>query len=746
MDMPQYFRANPLIDRYAFSSCWNGDAPNSGHCRPQIDSPQGWSSQTSSSGWSSIDLTQATRVAGIVIQGRHNCDQWLTRVRISTSPNGWDWIDRGEFSASSDQNTLKSIILAESTVCRFVRIDVVSVYGHASARWDVLKTADQSSLVMEKPKYFRANPQISQYAFHSCWDGDAPNSGHCRPQIDSPQGWSNWKGLGWSSINLNSLSRIAGVLIQGRNSACGCNQWVTRLLIATSADNVNWIHHGTFAGNSDQDSKVQLLFDKPIVARFVRITPIAVNGHPSARWDALLSADQTSLVAAQPKNIRANPLISQYIFSSCWGGDAPNSGHCRPQIDSPQGWSSREGNGWMIIDLKEAKKVSGVMTQGRNADSCCAQWVTRFSIDHSLDQSNWVSLGQFPANTDTDTQVDTIFSSVITARFVRINVIAFNNHPSMRWDVLSPNPNGQDDDGSNLVPVGSNAVKTADIAKVILSALDKNLAVLQESQAQITKVYNDAIEARDTAQALYNDAETSESQKKNTMEQSSALAAEAKTQCTQASQALVQANSALSAANAAANSLTTAADKEINIIQELKGKLVELTNVKLQTSDLQTQTDLSQKFRQTIIERTASFRQSSLAELMVGLEATRDHHEIQGMHALLDQLLAKLIQQKQSALNSVQAATQTQGQAATAQQSLCETANIRKDEATAATAAWNTATDVLQGRLNALNTAKTEANSVTTAYNTAKASFDSEVATMNQMKLFHSGQLVCQQK
>jgi hypothetical protein len=242
------------------------------------------------------------------------------------------------------------------------------------------------------------------------------------------------------------------------------------------------------------------------------------------------------------------------------------------------------------------------------------------------------------------------------------------------------------------------------------------------------------------------------------MEQSSALAAEAKTQCTEASQALVQANSALSAANAAANSLTTAADKEINIIQELKGKLVEvrfvtfsfcqscahcsvqLTNVKLQTSDLQTQTDLSQKFRQTIIERTASFRQSSLAELMVGLEATRDHHEIQGMHALLDQLLAKLIQQKQSALNSVQAATQTQGQAATAQQSLCETANIRKDEATAATAAWNTATDVLQGRLNALNTAKTEANSVTTAYNTAKASFDSEVATMNQMKLFHSGQ------
>jgi len=34
--------------------------------------------------------------------------------------------------------------------------------------------------------------------------------------------------------------------------------------------------------------------------------------------------------------IRANPDISQYSFSSCWGGDAPGYGHCRPQIESPQ--------------------------------------------------------------------------------------------------------------------------------------------------------------------------------------------------------------------------------------------------------------------------------------------------------------------------------------------------------------------------------------------------------------------------
>ena len=35
--------------------------------------------------------------------------------------------------------------------------------------------------------YTRANADISQYSFSSCHAGDKPGSGHCRPQIDSPQ-------------------------------------------------------------------------------------------------------------------------------------------------------------------------------------------------------------------------------------------------------------------------------------------------------------------------------------------------------------------------------------------------------------------------------------------------------------------------------------------------------------------------------------------------------------------------------
>ena len=215
------------------------------------------------------------------------------------------------------------------------------------------------------------------------------------------------------SLDLKSLTRVAGVLLQGRNGDCGCGQWLTRIKIDTSIDNVNWILHGSFAGNTDAESKVELLLQNPIVARFVRISVVSVSNHASARWDVLTTPDQSKLAPVQPKYLRFNPSITQYAFSSCHGGDAPSHGHCRPQIDSPQvpfvnvtcsvrcaaadmftqGMEFSALGQRMVkpfmhhlkpcalfnaplrmsIDLKSAVKVAGVMTQGRNSGCGCNQ-------------------------------------------------------------------------------------------------------------------------------------------------------------------------------------------------------------------------------------------------------------------------------------------------------------------------------------------------------------------------------------
>jgi hypothetical protein len=136
-----------------------------------------------------------------------------------------DWIEQGVFNGNSDQDSKVNVILSKPTVAQYVRIEVVSFNGWSSARWDVLKTADQSSLQLDMPKFSRANPSINQYSFSSCHAGDKPGSGHCRPQIDSDQGWSSEpQGSGWMIIDLQSATRVAGIMLQGRNNNCGCNQ------------------------------------------------------------------------------------------------------------------------------------------------------------------------------------------------------------------------------------------------------------------------------------------------------------------------------------------------------------------------------------------------------------------------------------------------------------------------------------------------------------------------------------------
>jgi len=43
--------------------------------------------------------------------------------------------------------------------------------------------------------------------------------------LTAEQGWSSQpQQSGWMSIDLKAPTRVAGVLLQGRDSSCGCNQ------------------------------------------------------------------------------------------------------------------------------------------------------------------------------------------------------------------------------------------------------------------------------------------------------------------------------------------------------------------------------------------------------------------------------------------------------------------------------------------------------------------------------------------
>ena len=90
-------------------------------------------------------------------------------------------------------------------------------------------------------------------------------------------------------------------------------------------------------------------------------------------------------------------------------------------------------NPWIQVDLGSEYWINAVSLQGRGD---CAQWVTQFRIRYSLtDDNNLRNLGVFEGNKDNTSVVKRYFKEPIRARIIRLYVLGYNSHPSLRWDL-----------------------------------------------------------------------------------------------------------------------------------------------------------------------------------------------------------------------------------------------------------------------------------------------------------------------
>jgi len=138
-----------------------------------------------------------------------------------------------------------------------------------------------------------------------------------------------------------------------------------------------------------------------------------------------------------PAPTELNPAESTRTYSSVWANDA---GHRKSMLGSDLGWAAQDNQAgeWMQIDLQEAFKVSGVVTQGR-ANTGHTQWVTEYTVATSLDGSTFSNVASepFAGNTGVgDAKVQNRFPQPVMARYVRIIAQAWEGHVTMRAGVL----------------------------------------------------------------------------------------------------------------------------------------------------------------------------------------------------------------------------------------------------------------------------------------------------------------------
>jgi len=135
------------------------------------------------------------------------------------------------------------------------------------------------------------SPSYKRFDASSTWGNvDMGKREYSRPRLNSYGGYVPSKASKeeWLQIDVGTIQDVTGVVLQGRSTY---DQRLTTFRVQVSEKGDSWadVECGRiFDGNTDRNTHVRALFDKPIKARYVRIIPETWYSWPSFRAGVLL--------------------------------------------------------------------------------------------------------------------------------------------------------------------------------------------------------------------------------------------------------------------------------------------------------------------------------------------------------------------------------------------------------------------------------------------------------------------------
>ena len=303
--------------------------------------------------------------------------------------------------------------------------------------------ADPTPVLRDTPETMRNASTV--------WSGEAIGVGHGRGRLDSEQGWSaqnNTVGE-WYQLDNGVVGKIAGVAIKGR--AAAFDQWVETFKVQSKGATGTWsdVDSGkVYTGNTDMETQVDVTFDAPVDARYIRIYPQTWNNHMSMRADIVAGKTRTDKIPTI-----VDVPYSGHKSSGNWGGDAIGTSHGAGRLDSTRAWSADTNTigKWYELDNGSATDISGVVIKGR--PDCCNQYVTSFKAQYKDSAGAWKDVDSgyiFEGSQYKDSQANVFFKAPINTSAIRIYPQTWNNHMSMRAGLMT---GGSSSEGYRSRPV-----------------------------------------------------------------------------------------------------------------------------------------------------------------------------------------------------------------------------------------------------------------------------------------------------
>ena len=294
--------------------------------------------------------------------------------------------------------------------------------------------ADPTPVLRDTPETMRNASTV--------WSGEAIGVGHGRGRLDSEQGWSaqnNTVGE-WYQLDNGVVGKIAGVAIKGRVHVPNVSwspQYVKTFKVQSKGATGTWtdVDSGkVYTGNTDADTQVDVTFDAPVDARYIRIYPQAWNNHMSLRVDIVAGktrTDKTPTIVDVP--------YSGHKSSGNYNDDAIGTGHGVGRLDSTNAWSAKTNaiGQWYELDNGSATDISGVVIKGRPAHG---QYVTSFKAQYKDSAGAWKDVDSgyiFEGSQDKGSQANVFFKAPINTSAIRIYPQTWINHMSMRAGLMT---------------------------------------------------------------------------------------------------------------------------------------------------------------------------------------------------------------------------------------------------------------------------------------------------------------------
>ncbi|XP_027724376.1 coagulation factor V isoform X4 [Vombatus ursinus] len=258
----------------------------------------------------------------------------------------------------------------------------------------------------------------------------------------------------WIQVDFKREVVLTGIQTQGAKQYL-TSYYTTQFYVAYSSDKRTWRYfkgnstskQEYFEGNSDASTIKENLFDPPIVAKYIRISPTHAYNRPTLRLELLGCEVQgcSTPLGMESRKIENNQITASSTKQS-WLGDAWSPFYARLNAQGRvNAWQAKSKNNrqWLQIDLLKTKKITAIVTQGAKSLSS-EMYVMTYAIFYSDHGTEWKPYKDkssmtekiFVGNVNPKGQVKNFFNPPIFSRFIRFVPKSWNQSITVRLELF----------------------------------------------------------------------------------------------------------------------------------------------------------------------------------------------------------------------------------------------------------------------------------------------------------------------